>query len=96
MDTELADLDPMDREYNEHDEREAADIALLTVSRTQYSPQALLDFWRRVAEDKSLTKQYKRFSRNMSPQDRLAMLEELMTELPAEGNNLAENSQFKN
>ena len=51
---EVADLDPLDREYIEELEREAAGIALLIVSRTRYSPQALPDFWKYVTEDESL------------------------------------------
>ncbi len=64
---EVADLDPLDLEYDEEYEREAADIALLIISRSQYSPQALLNFWKRVAADDSLHNQYKRFSRSLHP-----------------------------
>jgi predicted Zn-dependent protease len=83
---EVADLDPLDREYSEEQEREAADIALLIISRTQYSPQALFDFWKRVAVDVSLHDKYERFSRSLSPQERAAMLEKLILKFP-EGNN---------
>jgi predicted Zn-dependent protease len=83
---EVADLDPLDREYSEEQEREAADIALLIISRTQYSPQALFDFWKRVPVDVSLHDKYERFSRSLSPQERAAMLEKLILKFP-EGNN---------
>jgi len=81
---EVADLDPMDRKYSEDFEREAADITLSVISRTRYSPQALLDFWKRVAADKSLCEKYERFSRSLSPQQRLVMLESLMVNQPEE------------
>ncbi len=82
---EVADLDPLDREYSAELEREAADIALLIISRTQYSPQALLNFWQRVAEDGSLHDKYERISRGLSPQERAAMIEQLILQ-PSEGN----------
>jgi len=85
---EVADLDPLDREYSEEDEREAAGIALLIISRAQYSPQALLDFWKRVAEDESLHDKYERFSRSLSPKERAAMMENLILKLPEESNQL--------
>jgi predicted Zn-dependent protease len=88
--TEVADLDPMDREYSENYEREAADIALFTISRTRYSPQALLDFWKRVSVDESIEK-YRRFSRSLSPQQRVAILEGLMVNQFEEDNKLAQN-----
>ena len=82
---EVADLDPLDRKYNKEHEREAADIALLILSRTQYSAQALLDFWKRVAEDPSSHDKYERFSRGLSPQERALMLEDLLSK-PSQGN----------
>jgi predicted Zn-dependent protease len=80
--SEIADLDPLDREYSEEQERDAANIAFLIISRTQYSPQALLNFWKRVAEDESLDDEYERFSRSLSPRERAAMLEKLILQPP--------------
>ena len=80
---EAADLDPMDREYSEEEELEAAGIALLITARSRYSPLALLGFWHRVANDESLGEKYDRLSRSLSPQQRVAMLEIAMEELPA-------------
>ena len=80
--SEIADLDPLDRKYSEELERDAADIAFLIISRTQYSPQVLLDFWKRVAEDESLHDKYERFSRSLSPRERAAMLENLILQPP--------------
>ena len=89
---EVADLDPLDREYSREDEREAAGIAFLIISRTQYSPQALLDFWKRTAEDDSLHAKYERFSRSLSPQERAAMMEKLILRLPAGNNQLSKKT----
>jgi predicted Zn-dependent protease len=75
---EISDLDSLDREYNEAHEREAAGIALLIMSRARYSPQALLDFWKRAAVDESQEHQYQRISRSLSPRERAAMLESLL------------------
>ncbi len=86
---EVADLDPLDLEYSQENEREAADIALLILARSRYSPQALLNFWKRVAEDESLQNKYERFSRGLSPQERTAMLEELILKPPEEKSQLA-------
>ena len=80
--SEIADLDPLDREYSEEQERDAADIAFLIISRSQYSPQAILNFWKRVAEDESLHDKYERFSRSLSPRERAAMLENLILQHP--------------
>ena len=89
---EVVDLDPLDREYSGEDEREAAGIAFLIISRTQYSPQALLDFWKRTAEDDSLHAKYERFSRSLSPQERAAMMEKLILRLPAGNNQLSKKT----
>ena len=92
---EVADLDPLDRKYSEEQEREAAGIALLIISGTQYSPQALLDFWRRVAVDESVHAKYERFSRSLSPQERVAMLEKLILKPPEGHNQFAKNRPSK-
>ena len=55
---------------------------VLIISRTQYSPQALFDFWRRVAVDESVHAKYEYFSRSLSPQERVAMLEKLNLKPP--------------
>ena len=75
---ELTDLDPLDRKYSEEHEREAAAIAVLIIMRANYSPQALVDFWKRIAEDESLRDKFERLSRSLSPQERAAMLQTLV------------------
>ena len=81
---EVTDLDPLDREYSEEHEREAASIALLILSRSKYSPHALLDLWKRIAADETLQDRFERMSRDLSPQERAQMLEALIAELPEE------------
>ncbi len=81
---EVTDLDPLDREYSEEHEREAASIALLILSRSKYSPNALLDLWKRIAADETLQARFERMSRDLSPQERAAMLEALIAVLPEE------------
>ena len=79
---EISDLDSLDRDYSEKAEREAANIALLILSRSPYSPHALIDFWKRVAKDEASQERYKQLSRDMSPQDRVAILEQLLYQYP--------------
>ena len=93
---EMADLDPLDRVYSREHEREAAEIALFIISRTQYSPRAILDFWERVAKDETLHDQYDRFSRSLSPQERADMLKELILKPTEEHNKLARKTRSLN
>jgi predicted Zn-dependent protease len=78
-------------DYSEEQERDAADITLLIISRTQYSPQALLNFWKRVAEDESLHDKYERFSRSLAPRERAAMLENFILRPPERNHQFAKN-----
>jgi predicted Zn-dependent protease len=77
---EISDLDSLDRKYSKAHEHEAAVIALLIMSRARYSPQALLDFWKRVAVEPSQSGRFERLSRHLSPQERAAILEALLYE----------------
>ncbi len=86
---EVADLDPLDLEYSKELEREAADIALLILSRTQYCPQALLNFWNRTAADESSPGKMERLNRGLSPQERVSMLEKLISGPCEEGSRIA-------
>ena len=76
---EVADLDPLDLEYSKELEREAVDIALLILSRTQFCPQALLKFWNRIASEESSPGKMERLNRGLSPQERVSMLEKLIS-----------------
>jgi predicted Zn-dependent protease len=79
---EISDLDSLDRDYSVKAEQEAANIALLILSRSPYSPQALIDFWERVAKDETSIERYKQLSRDMSPQDRADTLEQCLYQYP--------------
>jgi predicted Zn-dependent protease len=81
---ELSDLDSLDREYNEEEEREAAMIAMLIMDRSKYSPEAMLTFWQRVQQDEDLLKKAERLERDLSPLKRVQILEELIPEIPQE------------
>jgi predicted Zn-dependent protease len=76
---EASDLDPLDREYSEDSQREAAGVAYIIATRAKYSPQALVDFWKRAAEDDSEGVKYDRLSRNLPPPERAAMLEDVFS-----------------
>jgi predicted Zn-dependent protease len=75
---EAADLDPLDREYDAKQEKEAMAIAGLIVERTGYDPKALLTFWRRVKDAQGVTERKIRLNRSVSLEKRLALLNELM------------------
>ena len=79
---ELSDLDSLDREYNEEEEREAAMIAMLIMDRSKYSPEAMLTFWQRVQQDENLLKKINRLDRDLSPLKRTQIIEELLPEIP--------------
>ena len=79
---ELADLDSLDRKYNDEEEREAAMIAILIMDRSTYSPKAMLTFWQRVEQDEDLLKKVERLERDFSPSERVQILEELLPEIP--------------
>ena len=77
-----ADLDPLDREYDEAYEKEAAAIALLLVTRSKYSPRAMVDFWKRLQNADAYPEEEIRLNRNFTPHQRVLMLEELMPQIP--------------
>jgi len=77
-----ADLDPLDREYDQAYEKEATAIALLLVARSTYSPEAMMGFWKRLENSDAYPKKEIRLNRNFTPQQRVLMLEELMPQIP--------------
>jgi predicted Zn-dependent protease len=81
---EVADLDPLDREYSEADEREATMIALQILDRSRYDPEAMLTFWQRVQQDEALQIKAKRLNRELAPQKRTEIIAELLGELQIE------------
>lgn len=76
------DLDSLDRKYDPQLEREAATIALVILARSDYAPDGLFQFWQRVADDATLTRETRRLARGIPPEKRSAMLAELMLLLP--------------
>lgn len=79
---EISDLDPLDREYSEADEREATMIAMQILQRSKYDPEAMLTFWQRVQQDETLQIKVKRLNRELAPQRRTEIVEELLRQLP--------------
>ena len=81
---ELADLDAIDREYSVEEEKEATQIAMLIMERSPYSPEAMLTFWQRIEQDDVLSKKAKRLRRDLSPQERTRIIEELLPQTSIE------------
>jgi predicted Zn-dependent protease len=79
---EISDLDPLDREYSEADEREATMIAMQILQRSKYDPEAMLTFWQRVQQDETLQIKVKRLNRELAPQRRTEIVEELLRQVP--------------
>ncbi|MGD9226300.1 MAG: M48 family metallopeptidase [Desulfobacterales bacterium] len=79
---EMADLDPLDREYSEADEREATMIAIQILDRSKYTPVAMLTFWQRIQQDEALQLKVTRLNRELTPQRRTEIITELLGELP--------------
>lgn len=75
---EAADLDDLDRVYDAQQVQEMADIALQILARSEYSPEALLAFWKRAEADDEVQRRVKRLSRRISPAERVALLETAM------------------
>lgn len=74
----VADLDPLDRAYDLDYEKEAMAIGLLLVSRAKYSPEAMIRFWSRLDSSNAYTGQKIRLIRNLSPAERVTIIEELV------------------
>jgi predicted Zn-dependent protease len=87
---QAADLDDLDRVYNEQQVQEMADIAVNILARSDYAPAALLSFWKRAATDAALGKRVKRLSRRISPEERVAYFEVALQSLPTEPGRMAE------
>ena len=81
---EAADLDDLDRVYSEQQVHEMADIAINILANSEYSPDALLAFWKRADADGRLARRVKRLSRRISPDERVAVLETALQGLPEE------------
>jgi len=75
---EAADLDPVDRGYDDEQVEDMAAIASLILQASDYSPDALLKFWKRVESDNRLREKTERLSRDIPPKERLAIMEAVM------------------
>lgn len=73
-----ADLMPLEREYSKEEEREAAEVAYMILIRSKYAPEAMVRFWKRVQDNEALHGKVKRLNRDLSLQERVALLEELL------------------
>jgi len=78
---EIADLDPLDREYSEADEREATMIAMQILDGSKYDPEAMLTFWQRIQQNESLQIKANRLNRELTPQRRTEIIAESLDEL---------------
>ena len=81
---EANDLDELDRVYDEQQIKEMAEIALLILANSDYAPEGLLHFWRRAESDPESRVYLQRLSRNLSPGERVAILEAAMRALQGE------------
>ena len=80
---EMRDMGPLDRQYNAQQEKEAAQIAVLIMTRSTYDPHALESFWARLKTDEPSNVSYDRIVRGLPPDERIAMLAELLVEVAA-------------
>lgn len=80
---EAADLDPVDRVYDGEQIREMATIAVSILKASRYSPQYLLAFWERVESSELLQEKAGRLSREIPPDQWVAVYEERMPQPPA-------------
>jgi hypothetical protein len=80
---EAADLDPVDRVYSDKQVEDMAAIALLILDASDYSPAGLLQFWKRAESNDLLQEQAKRLSRDIPPNERVAIFEAVLPKLSA-------------
>ena len=73
--------------------KEAAAIALLLVTRSKYSPRAMVDFWKRLQNADAYPEKEIRLNRNFTPQQRVLILEELMPQIPEWSKQEADSSE---
>ncbi len=78
---EAADLDPVDRVYNDGQVEDMAAIALLILDASDYSPDGLLEFWKRAESNDLLREKAKRLSRDIPPNERVAIFEAVLPRL---------------
>ncbi len=74
---EAHNLGPEERYYNQAEEQQAAIIALMMLQRSECRPEALIEFYWRTLEVHPETPLLQRLHRNLTPDQRLGMLENL-------------------
>jgi predicted Zn-dependent protease len=79
---QAADFDDLDRVYDEQQIQEMADIAVNILAYSDYSPAALLSFWKRAEADTNMQRRVKRLSRKVPPSERVTYLETAMQGMP--------------
>ena len=77
---EAHDLGPEERYYNEAEEQQAATIAMMMLQRSECRPEALVEFYWRTLEEYPDAPLFTRLHRNMPPEQRLDLLENLMAD----------------
>jgi predicted Zn-dependent protease len=82
--TDAADLDPLDREYSDMEERDAMAIAILLLERSKYPPQAMLTYWKRMENNINSNEREVLLDHGVPLRKRIALLEELMRYLHSE------------
>ncbi len=80
---EATDLDPVDRAYSDEQVEDMAEIALLILDQSSYSPDGLLQFWKRAGKDRASQKNVKLLIRKTPPLERVIILEAARAQLPA-------------
>jgi predicted Zn-dependent protease len=75
-----ANLMPLEREYSEEEEREAAGLASQILQASCYSLEALVAFWRRMDSSEATRAMSKGLQRDLSLEQRIAMLENILPE----------------
>lgn len=90
---EAADLDPVDRVYKDEQVEDMAAIALLILEASDYSTEGLRRFWKRAGSDALLQEKVKRLSREIPPQERVAILQSVVPELPVIHNPARETTE---
>ena len=78
-----ADLDPVDRVYDDGQVEDMVAIAMMILEASDYSPDGLLRFWRRVDSNSLLHDKAERLSREIPPEERVAILEYFTPSLSA-------------
>jgi predicted Zn-dependent protease len=73
-------LGPEERYYNHAEEQQAAKVALMMMQRSECRPEALVEFYWRALETHPETPLLTRLHRNLTPDQRLSMLENLWTD----------------